>query len=245
VKPPLRQIVAMGGGGFSMEPRNLRLDRYIFALPRKANPKVCFVGTASGDSRDYIRRFHLAMKRHRCVPTELTLFRRDGRDLRKFILDQDVIYVGGANTANLLAIWRLHGVDKIIRDAWRRGVILAGVSAGMICWFQSSVTDSFGPHRELDDGLGLLPGAACPHYDGEAQRRPTLHRLIRQRKLPNCLAADDGAAIHFIGRKMHRCIASRPHAKVYDVRLERGKVMETALPTDYLPAHLDHALLAR
>src|SRR5206468_4189954 len=112
----LHQIVAMGGGGFSMEPRNPRLDRYVLSLTRKANPRVCFVPTASGDSRDYVRRFYLAFEKHRCRCSELTLFRRDGRDLRKFILEQDVLYVGGGNTANLLTLWRFHGIDKLIRE---------------------------------------------------------------------------------------------------------------------------------
>ena len=229
-----RQIVAMGGGGFSMEPRNLRLDRYILALPNKSRPRVCFVPTASGDSRDYVRRFHLAMEKHRCVASDLTLFRRDARDPAKHLLEQDVIYVGGGNTANLLAVWRLHGVDRAIRQAWMNGTILCGVSAGMICWFESSCTDSFGPLRELKDGLGLLPGSACPHYDSEIKRRPTFHRLIRERKLPAGHAADDGAAMHFVGRKIHRCITSRRGAQVYRVNIESGKVREDALPTEFL-----------
>src|SRR4051812_24004491 len=182
------QIVAMGGGGFSME-RNGRMDRYIFSLTGKPKPKVCFVPTASGDSRDYVRRFYLGMEKHRCKPSDLTLFRRDARDPAKFLLEQDVIYVGGGNTANLLAVWRLHGVDRAIRAAWKRGVVLCGVSAGMICWFQSSCTDSFGPLRELKDGLGLLPGSACPHYHGEAKRIPTYRRLIGEGVLPAGLAA--------------------------------------------------------
>jgi peptidase E len=120
-----------------MEPRNTRLDRYILGLANKPRPRICFLGTASGDSRDYIRRFHLAMNRLPCRPSDLTLYRRDARNLRKFILSQDVIFVGGGNTANLLAVWRLHGLDRILREAWRRGVVLSGVSAGMICWFES------------------------------------------------------------------------------------------------------------
>jgi peptidase E len=150
-------------------------------------------------------------------------------------LKQDVIYVGGGNTANLLAIWRLHGIDRAMRQAWQKGVILCGLSAGMICWFESSCTDSFGPLRELNDGLGLLPGSACPHYDGEAKRRPTFHRLIRRKILPAGVAADDGAAIHFVGRKILRCVSSRPHAKAYCVeRQPDGRVIETQLPTTYL-----------
>lgn len=230
----LRQIVAMGGGGFSMEPRNPRLDRYILGLTRKAKPRVCFVPTASGDSRDYIRRFHLAMSHHRCIASDLTLFRRDARDPAKHLLAQDVIYVGGGNTANLLAIWRLHGVDRAMRQAWKNGTILCGVSAGMICWFKSSCTDSFGPLRELNDGLAILPGSVCPHYDGEPNRRPTFQRLIRERKLPAGVAADDGAAIHFVGRKIFKCVASRRRARAYRVSLHGSKVIEETLPTEYL-----------
>ena len=175
---PNRQIVVLGGGGFSMEPRNPRLDLYILNLTRKRTPRVCFVPTASGDSPDYVARFHKAFAKHRCRPSHLPLFRRDATDPAAHLLAQDVIYVGGGNTANLLAVWRTHGVDRAMRQAWRRGTILCGVSAGMICWFECSVTDSFGPLAPLHDGLGLLPGSACPHYDGEADRRPTYHQLI-------------------------------------------------------------------
>ena len=203
-----------------MEPRNPRLDRYILASANKPRPRVAFVATASGDSRDYVRRFYLAMEKHRCRPSDVSLFRldTDPRPPVARLLEQDVIYVGGGNTANLLAIWRLHGVDKAMRQAWRRGAVLCGVSAGMICWFESSVTDSFGPLRELRDGLGLLPGSACPHYDGEANRRPTFHRLVREKILPGGVAADDGAAVHFVGRRILCCVASRPHARAYRVR---------------------------
>src|SRR5439155_5456532 len=117
-----------------------------------------------------------------------------------------------------------HGIDTAIREAWPNGTILCGVSAGMICWFESSCTDSFGPLRELNDGLGLLPGSACPHYDGEPNRRPTYHRLIREKKLPAGVAADDGAAIHFVGRRILRCVSSRPKAKCYRVYRKNGRV---------------------
>jgi peptidase E len=233
---PLRQIVVMGGGGFSMEPRNPRLDRYILNLAGKSKPRVCFVGTASGDSRDYVRRFYLAMEKLPCRPSDVSLFRldTDPRPPIPRLLEQDVIYVGGGNTANLLAVWRLHGVDKAMRQAWRRGIILCGISAGMICWFESSVTDSFGPHRELLDGVGLLPGSACPHYDGEPNRRPTYQRLVRAGVLPGGVAADDGAAIHFVGRKILRCVSSRPKARTYRVERNGKKVLETPLPTIFL-----------
>ena len=241
----VKQIIAMGGGGFSMEPRNLRLDRYILAQTRRRKPRVCFVPTASGDSRVYVERFFRAMAKHDCQPSALTLFQRDARDPADIIAQQDVIYVGGGNTANLLAVWRLHGVDRALRRAWEDGCVLAGVSAGMICWFESSCTDSFGPLRELRDGLGLLRGSACPHYDGERERRPTFHRLIRAKKLPPGVAADDGAAIHFAGRDIHRCVASRRGAKAHRVRLAGGRVVEEALSTDYLRAGRENPVADR
>lgn len=233
-RTPDRQIVAMGGGGFSMEPRNPRLDRYILALAPSRRPRVCFVSTASGDSPVYVRRFYAAMRKHECRPSHLDLFRRDARDPTAHLLAQEIIYVGGGNTANLLAVWRLHGVDRAMHQAWRRGIILCGVSAGMICWFQSSLTDSFGPLRELHDGLGLLPGSACPHYDGEPRRRPTFRRLVRSGVLPDGVAADDGAAIHFVGRAISKCVASRFNARGYRVRLQDGRVVEEPLPTAFL-----------
>ena len=233
-KRAARQIVVMGGGSWPMEPRNPRLDRYLFSLTKKARPRICFIATASGDAHDFVERFYRAMAKHRCVASDLPLFRRDERDIGKFLLGQDVIYVGGGNTANLLAIWRLHGVDRALRAAWARGVILCGLSAGMNCWFESSVTDSFGPLRDLQDGLGFLPGSACPHYDGEPRRRPTFHDLVRRKALPAGVAADDGAAIHYIDGAIHRCVASRPSAKAYRAQMRDGKVMEEVLPTDYL-----------
>jgi dipeptidase E len=228
-----RQIVVMGGGGFSMEPRNPRLDRYVLDLTLKREPRVCFVPTASGDSRDYIERFYRAFKKHSCRPSDLSLFRRDARDPAKHLLQQDVIYVGGGSTANLLAIWRLHGVEIAMRQAWQRGTILCGVSAGMNCWFEASVTDSFGPLAPLNDGLGLLPGSACPHYDGESRRRPTFQKLVAG-GFPGGVAADDGAAIHFVGKRIFRCVSSRPNAQAYSVSRERGRVVETPLATTFL-----------
>jgi dipeptidase E len=228
------QIVVLGGGGFLVEPRNARLDRYILSLAKKRSPRVCFVPTATGDFPGFIQRFYTAFKKFECRPTHLLLFQRNETDPAQHLLKQDIIYVGGGNTANMLAIWRLHGVDRAMRAAWKKGIILCGVSAGMNCWFESSVTDSFGPLQELNDGLGLLKGSACPHYDGEADRRPTYHRLIRKKILPGGVAADDGAAIHYIGKAVHRCVASRPNAHAYHVSLSNGRIVEERLPTDLL-----------
>jgi len=227
-----QHIVAMGGGGFSMEPRNTVLDDFVLRLTGKRRPRVCFLPTASGDSKGYIARFERAF-RQRAIISHLALFRRTVIDLRKFLLAQDVIYVGGGNTANALDIWRRHGVDTVLRAAWREGVVLTGLSAGMICWFECSVTDSFGPLAPLQDGLGLLPGSACPHYDGEEQRRPAYHRFVCN-VLPGGYAADDGAALHFVGRRLTEVVASRPTARAYRVELVNGKIVETILPARVL-----------
>jgi dipeptidase E len=229
-----RQIVVMGGGGFLIEKRNQRMDRYMLALAKKRSPRVCFVPTATGDFRGFIDRFYAAFKKFDCRPSHLPLFQWNETDPVEHLLKQDIIYVGGGNTANMLAIWRLHGVDRAMRKAWSKGIILCGVSAGMNCWFESSVTDSFGPLKELNDGLGLLKGSACPHYDGEADRRPTYHRLLREKKLTAGVAADDGAAIHFIGTRIFRCVTSKPIARAYQVGLVRKRIVETPLPTIYL-----------
>ncbi len=226
-----RHIVAMGGGGFSMEFDNPLLDDFALSLARtKRNPRICFIGTASGDSDAYISLFHRAFPPKRARATHLRLFDRRVSDLRGFLLEQDVIYVGGGSTANLLAIWRLHGLDRALRSAWNAGVVMAGISAGAICWFECGVTDSFGPAPQpLEGGLGLVKGGFCPHYGGEAARRPALHRLIR-RVFPSTLALDDGAAAHFVGRRMVEIVSSRPKARAFRVEFSEGRVVETPLP---------------
>lgn len=224
-------IVAMGGGGFSMEPENLRLDRFVLSLARAEVPRVCFVATASGDSDAYVRDFYRAFSALPCRPTDLALFERTVRDLRAFVLAQDVIYVGGGSTANLLAVWRVHGLDAILAEALAQGVVLAGLSAGMNCWFEACVTDSFHPDAlaPLHDGLGLVPGSACPHYDGEPGRRPTYRRLVAE-GFPGGYAADDGAALHLRGGELVEVVRSRPAAQAYRVTLAGREVVEEALP---------------
>jgi peptidase E len=156
-------------------------------------------------------------------------------DLREFVLQQDVIYVGGGNTANLLAIWRTHGLHTILAEAWHSGTLLCGLSAGMNCWFQASVTDSFGETlAPLRDGLGLLTGSACPHYDSQEQRRPTYLKLVQEGSLPPGYAADDGAALVFSGEDLTEVVTSRPNARAF--RVERGakEAVEEPIPTRYL-----------
>jgi dipeptidase E len=229
-------IVAMGGGGYSSEPYNPLLDQFVLSLARRERPRVCFVATASGDGDGSVARFYRALAEHDCVPSDLALFDRKVGDLRSYILEHDVIYVGGGNTLSLLAVWRAHGLDVILGDALDAGAVLCGVSAGMNCWFEASVTDSFGPHLSpLNDGLGFVAGSACPHYDSEEQRRPVYHRLVAA-GFPDGYAADDGAALHFTGSDaLAEVVAAEEGARGYRVqRREDGAAVETALPTRYL-----------
>jgi dipeptidase E len=229
----------MGGGGFSMEPENPLLDVFVLSLARSPRPRVCFLPTASGDAEGYSARFYRAFAQLDCRPGDLQLFERTVGDLESYVLEQDVIYVGGGNTASMLAVWRAHGLDHILRRAWAEGVVLCGLSAGMNCWFTESVTDSFGFEQlePLHDGLGLLPGSACPHYDGEDQRRPAFTRLVAAGELADGWAADDGAALVFAGTELEEVVGSRPHAGAYRVERAAGDgVDERRLPTRYLGA---------
>ena len=225
------QIVAMGGGGFSMEDDRL-LDDYILGLTGLDRPRVGFLATASGDAPEYIERFHGGLS-DRAETSDLRLFSQPSHDPRDWFEAQDVIYVGGGSTANLLAVWRVHGLEDLVREAYERGAVLCGVSAGAICWFEAGITDSFGPLRELRDGVGLLAGSFTPHYDGEADRRPTLRRALTA-GFPAGLAADDFAAAHFVDGELHAAVASREGAAVHRVRLEGGEVVEKRLETRLL-----------
>jgi dipeptidase E len=235
-----RHIVAMGGGGFSMEPDNPLLDDFVLSLSRQQPAKICFIPTASGDSANYLVKFYRAFS-GRAVPSDLTLFdstqlpRSPPRtaDLEQLLLEQDVVYVGGGSTVNLLALWRAHGLDAILRRAWEQGVVLSGVSAGMICWFETSLTDSFGALAPLRDGLGFLGGSACPHYDSEPQRRPRYHELILS-GFPAGIGVDDGAALHFVGDTLAEVVSSRPKAAAFRVVASEGAVREERLPVRYL-----------
>jgi dipeptidase E len=229
------QIIALGGGGFSMEPENLSLDRYILAASGVGMPKVCFVGTASGDAQTYLDKFYAAFSTLTCTPSHLSLFKLEPGDWRKKVLEQDVIYVGGGNTRALLVLWREWGLDSVLREAWESGVVLAGISAGSICWFQQGLSDSV-VANELHPlpCLGFLEGSNCPHYDGEPERQPIYRELVMKGSLNAGYAADDGAALHFVGNKLSNTVCSRPNARVYRVERQDEGLLETPLAMEYL-----------
>ena len=224
----------MGGGGFSMEPDNLALDRYILAQTGKPSPAVCFLPTASGDADNYVVNFYSAFTTLDCRPSHLALFRPPTADLESFILEKDVIYVGGGNTRSMLALWREWGLDEVFRKAWNGGVILAGLSAGAICWFEQGVTDSVPGSLGTLTCLGLLPGSCCPHYDGDPERRPAYHRLLMQGEILPGFGVDEGAALHFFDRELQRVVSSRPHARAYVVEKTADEAKERPLESVFL-----------
>ena len=226
----MRQVIALGGGGFSMEPENTLLDRYILQQSKKENPKICFIGTASGDAEGYIERFYNFFRLEKCEPSHLSLFKPHTRDIKEFLMSQDIIYVGGGNTKNLMVLWREWELDVILRQAYDKGTILAGLSAGSLCWFEEGITDSYGSDLEPISCLGIIRGSHCPHYDGEENRRPAYQQFIQAGTIGSGFAADDGVGLHFIDEELHRVVSSRPNAQGY--RVDKDK--ETKLPTVYL-----------
>jgi peptidase E len=222
-----------------MEPDNLRLDRYLLRLVGRPAPKVCFVGTAGGDSQDYIDRFYEAFRGLGAEADHLAIFRKPKppSDLRGFMLTKDIIYVGGGSSRNLLVLWRERGLGTIFREAWERGVVLAGVSAGALCWFEQGVTDSMPGALGAIGALGILPGSFCPHYDGEPERRPAYHRLLREGRIAAGYAADDGVALHFVDHRLSRAVASRPTGRAYRVEASRDGIQEIPLE----PTRLDES----
>lgn len=234
----------MGGGGFSSYGGRSPLDEFILGLAREAaarrgaadptRPRVCWVGTAGGDAESGVASFHAAWDPV-AETSVLLLFNREVDDVAAFLGSQDAVYVGGGNTANMLAVWQLHGVDTALRAAWERGVVMAGRSAGSICWFEGGTTDSFGAQLSVfHGGLGLIAGSHSPHFDGEGQRRPLHHRLIASGELPDGLAADDGAALVFHGTTLAACVSERDGAGCYRLTRVGRESHEAALPVRLL-----------
>ncbi len=222
-----RHIVGLGGGGDTEQQTQLLYD-YVLGLTGKERPRVLFVPTASKEDPAYTVFFYERFAR-RAECSHLYTFPWPPEDVRELVLGQDAICVSGGNTANLLAIWRVHGIDALMREAWEQGVVLFGASAGMICWFEAGVTDSFGPQLEgMRDGLGLLPGSACPHYDGEELRRPRYRELV-DGGFPEGVAADDGVALHYVGTELVEAVTCRPGAAAFRVTRDGEDRIEARL----------------
>jgi peptidase E len=229
----VKQIIPIGGGGFYRDSENLELEKYIIRQSGSENARIAFLPTASGEPDHYVSSFYAAFLKLNCRPSVLTFFKRTP-DLRSFLLSQDIIYVGGGNTKSLLAVWHDWGMPEILREAWQSGIVLTGVSAGAICWFEQGLTDSFSDGLRPLACLGILPGSCCPHYDGEAQRRPSYHRLIASGEISAGVAIEDWTGVHFKGTEIHKVITSKRGARAYSVRAVYGSVQEVSLAGEFL-----------
>jgi peptidase E len=227
----------MGGGGFTMHERSPALDRFVLTLTGKPVPRICFLPTASGDPREQVTRFYERFSAWPCEPTILSLFHlaRDRVDPREHLMAQDAIYVGGGSMRNMLAVWREHRVDDAMRRAWDSGTVLAGLSAGAMCWFEGGITESGGAPA-VATGLGLLRGSLSVHQDSEPERLPVFRQAIADGRLGDGYAADDGAALLFAGTELRACVASHAGARVVQFRrVAEATVEEHPLPVTLLP----------
>jgi dipeptidase E len=225
-----RQILALGGGGFSMETGNALLDEHALALTGTNCPRVCFLPTASGDADHYIVRFYRAFPAGRCQPSHISLFRRDGGacDVAAHLLTQDLVYVGGGSVISLLGTWAAHGVDHMLRAAWEAGVVMAGLSAGSLCWFEHGITAFHGESRSIM-GMGFLPYSNAVHYDDKPERRSAFLAAVADGMIPG-YGSGDGAALHFVGTELAEVVTSRPTARACYVTRDG----ETELASRYL-----------
>jgi dipeptidase E len=220
-----------------MEKDGSILDDYVLSLTGARRPRICFLPTASGDADHYVVRFYRRFSTH-CEASHLSLFRRDqgGQgvedDLAAHLLSQDLIYVGGGNVVSMLGVWRAHGLDDVLRRAWRKGVVLCGPSAGSLCWFEEALSAFHGPPRRVR-GLGLLPYSNCVHYDAEPARRAEYHGLVGD-GMRSGFAADDGVALHFKGTRLERVVSSRADGSAYRVEQVGQEVVETSLEVCHL-----------
>ena len=229
-----RDIIAIGGGGFLAEPRNYALEKYILEQTGKERPNVLMIPTARGDDAEYVGKFHAAFGELGAITQHLPLFHRTP-DLRSLLLAQDAIFVGGGNTKSMLAVWREWGLPDILKLAHDSGIVLGGQSAGAICWFEQGVTDSWADRLRPLDCMGLLPGSCCPHYDGEAERRPAYHDLVRSGQVKPGYAIEDAVAAHFRNGRLERVVSKKAGAKAFYVSAEAGTLEEAALEATLLP----------
>ncbi|MEA2354190.1 MAG: hypothetical protein QOD61_319 [Solirubrobacteraceae bacterium] len=244
------RILAMGGGGFGTGPQDHALDAYVADLAGNDHPRICLLPTASGDPHEQISRFNVTFRRLGCRTSHLSLFRLGDHPIavRQHLLDQDAIYVGGGSLLNLIAIWRAHGLDRILDEAWRGGTLLCGVSAGSMCWFEAGITRSHGKPRP-SGGLGFLPGSNSVHYDADPDRRPSFHEHVRRQAIPGGFGVDDGAGLLFEGTELAEVVTARPDAGACRVEVRDGALVETRLEARLLeasehdPAGLDPALV--
>ena len=226
-----KQIIAIGGGGFGRDPGKGVIEKYILKQSKTKRPNICFIPTATGDNEEYKENFYSTFSKLDCNPTHLNFFKRTP-DLENLILDQDVIFVGGGNTKTMLAVWKDWGLDVFLQSAYERGVVMSGVSAGAICWFEKGITDSWSDDLRLIECLGFIEGNCCPHYDEEIDRRPAVNKFLSEQLISSCIAIEGDCAVHFKEGKVFSSVAFGKGKKSYTVGLKNNKVVETQFDSE-------------
>ena len=221
----LKNIVAIGGGGFGRSLGKLKIERYITSLVKKDRPKICFIPTASGDNDLYKLNFYRAFSELNCITSHLDFFSRT-ENLKKKILSQDIIFVGGGNTKSMLAVWKEWHLDEILKIGYEKGIVMCGVSAGAICWFEKGITDSFSDKLEIIDCLGLVKGIACPHYDEEKEREPYVIDIIKNQKINSCICIEGNCALHIKNDFYYKAINFGNKKKCIKIFKENEKLIQ-------------------
>tara|TARA_B100001559_G_scaffold282282_1_gene256313 strand:+ start:4171 stop:4872 length:702 start_codon:yes stop_codon:yes gene_type:complete len=223
--PNSRNIIAIGGGGFGANPGQGIIEKYILKQTKKQNPRICFIPTATGDNEAYKVNFYSTFSRLDCQPSHLDFFKRTP-DLNKLILNQDAVFVGGGNTKSMLAVWKEWGLDKILKKAYLNGVVMSGVSAGAICWFQNGITDSWASNLKIMPCLNFVKGTCCPHYDEEPERKPVVKNFLLKNKIKSVYAVDGGAALHVKDEKVFKSVIFKKNKNSYLVEVKEKKINE-------------------
>ena len=224
-----KHIIAIGGGGFGRNSSCLLIEKYILNLSEKDCPRICFLPTATGDNDSYIVRFYSVFTRFNCIPSHIDFFKRT-IDINDHIMNQDIIFVGGGNTKSMLAVWRDWGVNILLKEAYNNGVIMSGVSAGAICWFTSGITDSWDNKLNVLSCLDFINGTCCPHYDEEISRIPFVHKVLKEKKVSNCISIEGGCAMHYIDGNPFRNVSFENNKNSYNVFYKNNEIIQEAYP---------------
>ena len=222
----MRQVIAIGGGGFGRTQESNLIEQYILDQTSKTKPKICFIPTATGDLDSYIVNFYSVFTKLKCEPSHISFFKRT-IDLQAHIQKQDAIFVGGGNTKSMLAVWRDWGLDLILKDAYDRGVVMSGVSAGAICWFEGGLTDSWASDLKMMECMNFIPGNCAPHYDEEPERRPATKRFLENKSIDFMYGIEGGAALHFIDEIPNSTIQFKKNKNAYKVTLDGDNILES------------------
>ena len=225
----MRQVIAIGGGGFGRTQASNLIEQYILDQATKNTPNICFIPTATGDLDPYVVNFYTVFSRLDCHPTHISFFKRT-MDLEAHIAKQDIVFVGGGNTKSMLAVWRDWGLDLILKNAYDRGVIMSGVSAGAICWFEQGLTDSWADELKMMPCMNFIPGNCAPHYDEEPERRPATKKLLESDIIKSMYGIEGGAALHFIDENPEYAVRFADRKNAYRVSLQEAQVSEFAYP---------------